>query len=157
MKTVMFGAQSIQLGQNQVVVAGGFESMSNTPYYLPKARTGLGLGHGAVEDGIIKDGLWDPIDNHHMGNAAEHCAKQFNFTREQQDEFTYETFRRAQDAQKSGRFADEIAPITVKTKAGEVVVSEDESPNKLRKDKVSTMHYTDRRTAALMTNQKCEF
>lgn len=136
MKTVMFGAQSIALGQNQVVVAGGFESMSNTPYYLPKARTGMGMGHGVVEDGIIKDGLWDAQDNHHMGMAAEHCANQYKFTREAQDAYTFETFRRAQEAQKAGRFKDEIAPITVKTKAGETLVSEDEGPAKLRKDKV---------------------
>lgn len=139
MKTVMFGSQSIQLGQNQVVVVGGFESMSNTPYYLPKARTGLGMGHGTVEDGIIKDGLWDAQDNHHMGMAAEHCAKQFQFSREAQDAYTFETFRRAQDAQKNGRFKDEIAPIMVKTKAGEVLVSEDEGPAKLKKDKVPTL------------------
>ncbi len=66
MKSVMFGAQSISLGENSVVIAGGFESMSNTPFYLPKMRQGQTLGHGQVEDGIIKDGLWDPIDNHHM-------------------------------------------------------------------------------------------
>lgn len=66
MKTVMFGAQSIKLGENNVVVAGGMESMSNIPFYLPKARFGMGMGHGVVEDGIIKDGLWDAFDNHHM-------------------------------------------------------------------------------------------
>jgi hypothetical protein len=77
MKTVMFGAQSIQLGQNQVVVAGGFESMSNIPFYLPKARAGQGLGHGAIEDGIIKDGLWDAFDNHHMVSRERRCELRF--------------------------------------------------------------------------------
>lgn len=139
MKTVMFGAQSIQLGQNNVVVAGGFESMSNIPYLLPKARKGLGMGHGVVEDALIKDGLWDAQDNQHMGMAAEHCANQYKFTRAQQDEYTFETFRRAQEAQKEGRFKDEIEPITIKSKTGDVVVSEDESPAKLRKDKVPTL------------------
>jgi len=139
MKTVMFGAQSIALGQNAVVVAGGFESMSNTPYYLPRVRQGLGLGHGVVEDGIIKDGLWDAHDNHHMGNAAEVCAKQFGFTRKQQDDFALETFRRAQEAQAAGKFAAEIAPVTLTIKGVETVVSEDEGPRKLRKDKVPTL------------------
>jgi acetyl-CoA C-acetyltransferase len=139
MKTVMFGAQSISLGQNKVVVAGGMESMSNIPYYLPKARQGLNMGHGAVEDGIIKDGLWDAFDNHHMGGAAEVCAKQYSFTREQQDAYALESFRRAKEAQKRGSFKNEIAPVVVKTKAGEVTVSEDEGPAKLKADKVSTL------------------
>jgi len=139
MKTVMFGCQSISLGQNTVVVAGGFESMSNTPFYLPKLRGGAGLGHAQAEDGIIKDGLWDATDNHHMGNAAEHCAKQFKFSREAQDAFTFETFARAQAAQKDGRFAEEIVPITISGKGGDVVVSEDEGPRKLKKDKVPTL------------------
>lgn len=136
MKTVMFGAQSIALGQNDVVVAGGFESMSNIPFYLPKARSGQGLGHGVVEDGIIKDGLWDAFDNHHMGNAAEACAKQFGITRQEQDAYALESFRRAVAAQKAGLFKDEIAPIVVSTKKGDVTVSEDEGPAKLRADKV---------------------
>lgn len=139
MKTVMFGAQSIQLGQNNVVVAGGFESMSNIPYLLPKARKGLGMGHAQIEDALIKDGLWDAQDNQHMGMAAEHCASQYKFTRAQQDEYTFETFRRAQEAQKEGRFKDEIEPVTIKSKTGDVIVSEDESPAKLRKDKVPTL------------------
>lgn len=139
MKAVMFGAQSISLGDNKVVVAGGFESMSQVPYYLPKARTGLVLGHGVVEDGIIKDGLWDAFDNHHMGNAAEACARNQSFTREQQDAYALETFRRARDAQKNGLFNDEIVPVTFSTKKGEVTVSEDEGPGKLRADKVPTL------------------
>lgn len=139
MKTVMFGAQSIQLGQNNVVVAGGFESMSNIPYLLPKARKGLGMGHAQIEDALIKDGLWDAQDNQHMGMAAEHCASQYKFSRQQQDEYTFETFRRAQEAQKEGRFKEEIEPITIKSKTGDIVVSEDESPAKLKKDKVPTL------------------
>lgn len=139
MKTVMLGAQSIQLGQNQVVVAGGFESMSNIPYYLPKARAGMGLGHGAVEDGIIRDGLWDAFDDHHMGNAAEKCASDYKFTREQQDAYALESFRRAIAAQKAGLLNEEITPVVVKSKKGEVTVSEDEGPGKLRADKVPTL------------------
>jgi acetyl-CoA C-acetyltransferase len=139
MKSVAFAAQSIALGQNQVVVAGGFESMSNIPFYLPKARSGQGLGNGVVEDGILKDGLWDAFDDHHMGMAAEHCSKQYSISRQDQDAYALESFRRASEAQKAGRFNDEIAPITIKTKKGEVTVSEDESPAKLKADKVPTL------------------
>jgi len=93
MKTVMMGAQSIMTGHNNVVLAGGFESMSNIPYYLMKARSGYGLGNGEVVDGLIKDGLWDAFDNHHMGMCAEHCATTYQLSRQQQDDYALESYR----------------------------------------------------------------
>ena len=100
MKTIMFAAQSILLGQQDIIVAGGFESMSNIPYYVPKGRTGYRYGHGELLDGLIKDGLWDAFDNHHMGSAGDHCAKTMGFTREDQDNFAIESYKRAAAAHK---------------------------------------------------------
>ena len=137
MKTVMIGAASIREGLNQLVVCGGMESMSNTPYYAPKARRGYGYGHGVLEDGVLKDGLWDAMDNHHMGDAAEQTAKKYSITRQQQDEYAIRSYERAQAATKAGHFRTEITPITVKGKKGDTVVAEDEEPNNLKKDKVA--------------------
>ena len=95
-KAVMFGTQSILLGDNDIVVAGGMENMSQVPYYLDKARQGYGLGHGQVTDGLIKDGLWDVYNNFHMGNAAELCAEECKVTREEQDEYAETSYRRTQ-------------------------------------------------------------
>lgn len=136
MKTVMLAAQSIRLGENDCVLAGGFESMSNIPFYLPKARQGYGLGNGELQDGLLRDGLMDSIDNHHMGVCAEVCAANHQFTREQQDEFALESYRRAQEATKAGQLKSEIIPVTIKSKKGEIVVAEDEDVWKLQKDKV---------------------
>ena len=95
MKAIMLGAESIMLGINDIVIAGGMESMSNVPYYLDKARNGYRLGHGTITDGIIRDGLWDPYSDFHMGNAAEICAKEYKITREEQDAFAIESYKRA--------------------------------------------------------------
>jgi len=111
MKTVMMGAQSILTNTNNVVVAGGFESMSNIPYYLPKGRNGYSYGHGEVLDGVLKDGLWDAFDDHHMGNCAEACAKKYELTREQQDDFAIESYRRANLAIKEGLFKAEMIAL----------------------------------------------
>jgi len=100
MKTITLAAQAIMLGHRDVMMAGGFESMSNVPYYLEKGRNGLGLGHGTVTDGIIKDGLWDVYYNIHMGNCAEDTAAKFNITREQQDAFAIESYKKAAAAVK---------------------------------------------------------
>src|SRR5690606_12922972 len=113
MKAIMLGAQSILLGDNDVVVAGGMESMSNIPYYLDKARSGYRLGHGAVIDGILRDGLWDPYKDFHMGNAAEICAADYKITREDQDKYAAQSYRRAAEARDKGYFADEIVPVTI--------------------------------------------
>jgi len=116
MKSLMFGAQSIMLGHQNVIVVGGMESMSNVPYYLPKARTGLRYGHAQLEDGIIKDGLWDVYNQFHMGNCAEDCAKKYGITREQQDAFAIESYRRAANAYKTGAFLGELIGVPIPQK-----------------------------------------
>ncbi len=138
MKAIMLGAQSIMTGANNVVMAGGMESMSNAPYYLDKARTGYRMGHGQIIDGMIKDGLWDPYGNVHMGNCGEVCAKHYNFTREAQDEYAINTYKRAQEAYAAGMFANEIVPVEVKGKET-IIVSEDEQYKKVKADKIPTL------------------
>lgn len=138
MKAIMLGAQSIMTGVNNVVMAGGMESMSNAPYYLDKARTGYRMGHGQIIDGMIKDGLWDPYGNVHMGNCGEVCAKHYNFTREAQDEYSINTYKRAQEAYAAGMFANEIVPVEVKGKET-VIVSEDEQYKKVKFEKIPTL------------------
>jgi acetyl-CoA C-acetyltransferase len=138
MKAIMLGAQSIMTGENSVVMAGGMESMSNAPYYLDKARTGYRMGHGQIIDGMIKDGLWDPYGNVHMGNCGEVCAKHYNFTREAQDEYSINTYKRAQEAYAAGMFANEIVAVEVKGKET-IIVSEDEQYKKVKFDKIPTL------------------
>lgn len=130
LKAVMLGAQAIQCGDADVVVAGGMESMSNVPYYLDKARNGYRMGDGKVIDGMIKDGLWDVYNNFHMGNAAEMCSREMNITREMQDDFAEESYKRALAATESGAFKDEIVPVEITDKKGTVTVSEDEDIRK---------------------------
>src|SRR2546423_5071164 len=105
LKAVMYAANDIRCDEYEVAVAGGMESMSNAPYALPQARSGYRMGNGKLVDLMIHDGLWDPYGDKHMGNCAELCASKYNFTREEQDEFSRESYRRAQDAVKSGKFA----------------------------------------------------
>lgn len=137
MKAIMLAAQSIELGINQVVVAGGAESMSNVPYYLDKARTGYRLGHGQVTDGLVKDGLWDVYNDYHMGSAAELCATECNFSREEQDAYAIESYKRSQKANKEGRFKKEIVPIEITGRKGDVtMVDEDEEINAVNFDKI---------------------
>jgi acetyl-CoA C-acetyltransferase len=139
-KAIMLGAQSIQLGQNDIVIAGGMESMSNTPYYLDKARNGYRLGHGQIIDGLIKDGLWDVYNDFHMGSAAELCSVEYNISREAQDEYATESYHRAQAAQAEGKFTAEITPVEVKDKKGEVTaVANDEDPHAVKFDKIPTL------------------
>lgn len=139
LKAVSLAAQSIQLGQAEAQVAGGFENMTRVPYYLNRASQQPPFGHQQLQDGLIGDGLWDVYNQIHMGNCAENTAKKFQITREEQDEFAILTYKRAQAAWKSGAFADEIAPVTVKSKKGETVVTEDEGYNKLKLEKVPTL------------------
>ena len=113
MKAIMLGAQSIMNGDNEIVVAGGMESMSNIPYYVEKARTGLRLGHGQVTDGIIKDGLWDPYNNYHMGEAGELCSREYKVTREDQDKFAKESYTRTIKAYEKGYFNRELVPVVI--------------------------------------------
>jgi len=140
MKAVMLAAQSIALGDSEVVVAGGMENMSQAPYLLPNARGGLRMGNQSMVDSMISDGLWDPYNNQHMGNCAELCAKEHHFTREAQDAFAIESFRRAQAAQKAGKFSGEIAPVEIAGRKGDVVrVDTDEGPAKGQFDKIPTL------------------
>ncbi len=140
MKALMLGHQAIQLGDSDVVVAGGQESMSNAPYLLPTARAGMRMGNQAAVDSMIHDGLWDPYNNQHMGNCGELCAREKNFTRQAQDEFAIESFKRAQRAQKEGFFKDEIAPVTLAGKKGESTVFDtDEGPSKVMFEKIPTL------------------
>ncbi len=139
MKAIMLGAQSIMMGINDIVVAGGMESMSNTPYYLDKARGGYRLGHGQIIDGIIRDGLWDPYSDFHMGNAGEICAKEYNITREDQDNYAIESYKRAQKAYTNKSFADEIIPVEVMNGKEKMMVTEDEEYKKVKFEKMPTL------------------
>ena len=140
MKAVMLGAQSIQSGANEIVVAGGMESMSNVPFYLDKARNGYRLGHGQVIDGLVKDGLWDVYKNYHMGSAAELCSRDHNISREAQDAFAIESYKRSAEAAEAGKFKNEIVPVSIPQRKGDpVVVSEDEEYRNIKFDKVPTL------------------
>lgn len=137
MKAIMLGVQSILTSESEIVVAGGQESMTNAPYLMPNARSGFRMGNGAVVDSMIHDGLWDPYNNQHMGNCGDLCAKEKNFSREEQDAFATESFKRAQAAQAAGKFKSEIAPITVPGAKGEsTVIENDEGPAKVKFDKI---------------------
>lgn len=136
-KAIMIAADQIALGQNEIMVAGGMESMSNVPYYLKKHRFGSKLGHDKTEDGILTDGLWDVYNDFHMGNAGEICAKECNISREQQDEFAIESYRRAINAHEKGYFNDEIVEIKIKGRKGDVTkVSMDEELERVNFDKI---------------------
>jgi len=128
------------LGDANIVVAGGMESMSNAPYLLEKARTGYKMGNAQLVDEMIKDGLWDVYNDFHMGSAAELCAKECHIPREAQDEFSVMSYRRALEAQKNNLFHDEIVPVSVQQKSGDpVVIAEDEEPKKVKFEKISTL------------------
>lgn len=131
MKTIMLGAQAIRLGDAEVVVAGGMESMSNAPYILDKARTGYRMGNGSIIDSMIHDGLWDPYNNCHMGNCGDLNAREYKFSREETDAYAAESYNRALAAQSACRLSDEIAPVEIPQRKGDpVVVSEDEEPKR---------------------------
>ncbi len=139
MKTVMMAQAQIETGMADIVVAGGMESMTNAPYLLPRARGGYRLGHGEILDHMFLDGLQDAYQGGLMGAFGENCADKYNFTREQQDAFAIESLRRANTAIEEGKFASEIAPVTVKTRKGEISVTIDEQPGKARPDKIPTL------------------
>jgi acetyl-CoA C-acetyltransferase len=131
LQAILFGAKTIAVGDADLVIAGGMESMSNVPYYLEKARSGYRMGDGRIVDGMIYDGLWDPYSNVHMGTCGDKCAAEYKFTREQQDDFAKESFRRALAAQKEGMFDAEIEPVSVPQKKGDPLsVKTDEGPAK---------------------------
>jgi acetyl-CoA C-acetyltransferase len=140
MRAVMDAGNAIQAGEYEVAVAGGMESMSNAPYLLEKARTGLRMGHGTLVDSMIKDGLWDPYKDTHMGNCAELCVSKYAFTRQEQDAFSLESYKRAQEASKGGAFADEIVAVGVPQKKGDPVkVDSDEEPFSAPLEKMPTL------------------
>ncbi len=131
LQAIIAGARSILLGDAELVVAGGMESMSNAPYYLTRARTGLRMGHGEVTDGMIKDGLWDPYNDFHMGRAGELCARKYGLDRKRQDAFAAESYARARRAQKEGWFKDELVNVEVPQRKGAALqVAEDEEPGR---------------------------
>jgi acetyl-CoA C-acetyltransferase len=138
LKTVVMAAQAIKAGDADIIVAGGMESMSNAPYYLPKARTGYRMGHGEVVDGMIHDGLWDPYNNFHMGLAGELCASEKKIDRERQDAYAAMSYQRAQRAIKEGLFAAEIVPVEVPQRKGDAIkVTDDEEPMRGSIDKLA--------------------
>ncbi len=129
LKTVMLAAQAIQLGDADVVVAGGMENMSMAPYYLEKGRSGYRMGHGQFLDSMIHDGLWDIVNDFHMGISNELCSEKYNVSREDQDRYATESYKRANEAINSGRFKDEIVPVEIPQRKGDpVVFSQDECP-----------------------------
>ena len=138
MKAVVFGAQQIQLGIDNVVLTGGMESMSNTPHYA-YMRNGNKLGHATLTDGMIKDGLWDVYHDFHMGNAAEIGIRHFGFTREQLDNFALNSYKRAQDATQNGKFSNEIVPVPVRYKKEESLFVEDEDIYKVIPEKMASL------------------
>lgn len=140
LKTVMLAAQAILSGDAAVVVAGGMENMSQVPYYLPDARNGMRLGHGKVIDGMVHDGLWDVYNNFHMGNAAELCAREMSISREDQDAFAVESYRRSTEAIAGGLFKREIVPVSIPQRKGDpIVVDTDEEPGRGRPEKLGSL------------------
>jgi acetyl-CoA C-acetyltransferase len=140
LKAVMLGAQAIAGGDAEVVVAGGMESMSNVPYYLPAARAGMRMGNGMVVDGMVHDGLWDVYNNFHMGSAAELCAREKKIDRAQQDAYAIESFKRALAAQKAGAFKDEIVAVEVAQRKGPPKkIDSDEGPGRGDIEKIPTL------------------
>ena len=140
MKAIMLGVHSILLGDSEVVIAGGMENMSLAPFILNQARSGFRMGNQTLLDSMILDGLWDPYNNQHMGNCAELCAKEKKFSREEQDQYAIESFKRAQEAQKAGKFSEEITPVEIPGKKDEIKkIDTDEGPSKVQFDKIPNL------------------
>ena len=137
LKAVMLAEQALKTGDADVIVAGGMESMSNAPYIMQGIRSGLRMGHSDVIDSMIRDGLWDVFTDMHMGSCAELCAKEKNFSREKQDEFAVQSYKRALEAQEAGRFKQEIVAVEVPQRRGDpLVINMDEDPQKVKFDKL---------------------
>jgi len=140
MKSVMLAAQSIMLGYSDIQVAGGMESMSNIPYYLPKARWGSKYGHGQIIDGLQKDGLTDVYNQQAMGTSADATAVKYDISREQQDEFAIQSYKRAAAATENGKFKDEIIPVNVPQRRGDdLIIAEDEEYKNVRFEKIPSL------------------
>lgn len=140
MEAVVLASRALAAGDAKLAVAGGMESMSGAPYLLLKARSGFRLGHQQAVDSLVHDGLWDPYNHLHMGSCAEQCAKKYGFTREEQDAYAAESFRRANAAQQDGRFAEEITPVEIADSRGKVTrVERDEGPPKVNYERIPTL------------------
>lgn len=139
LKAVMLASDNIRLGSTDVAVAGGQENMSLAPHLMEKSRAGFRMGNAGLTDSMIKDGLWDPYNNFHMGNAAELCVREYKFTREQQDQFAIDSYKKAHAAQKNGWLKNEIAALEIATKTGPQQILEDEEPGKARFDKMPSL------------------
>lgn len=140
MKSVMLGAQSIMLGQNDVVMTGGMESMSNIPYYLPQARYGYKYGHGQIIDGLMHDGLWEAYNHFPMGNCADNTAKEMKISREMQDEYAINSYKRSAAAWEAGKYADEVIPVEVPQRKGDpLIIQEDEEYKNVKFDKIPSL------------------
>lgn len=139
MKAIIYGAQSILLGDKDVVVCGGMESMTNAPYMIANGRNGYRYGNGELADAIVRDALQDPYSKEMMGNSGDRCARKFNFSREDQDAFAIESYRRAAEAYKNGWFASELFDVEIAGRGESTFVKEDEEYKKLRADKVATL------------------
>lgn len=139
MKSIALATQAIMLGDADVVIAGGMENMSSVPFYLENNRWGAKYGNGVIVDGIAKDGLIDVYGNVPMGNCAEVCAKEYKFSREEQDAFAVESYKRSASAWTDGKFKEEIVPVEVKTKKGDILFSEDEEYKSVNFEKIPTL------------------
>lgn len=140
LKAVMLAAQAIMTGDADVIVAGGMESMSTAPYYLEKARTGYRMGDGTLKDHMVHDGLWDVVNDFHMGISNELCSEKYGVSREDQDRFALESYRRSLAAIASGKFEQEIVPVRLPAKKGEeVIFSRDECPRETSYEKLAAM------------------
>jgi len=137
LKAIMLAADSIRLGYTSVALAGGQENMSLAPHLLENSRQGFRMGNAALTDSMIKDGLWDPYNNFHMGNAAEICSREFSFTRDAQDDFAINSYKKAQASILAGDFKNEIATVTLETKKGNLHIDTDEEPGKALFEKMS--------------------
>jgi len=142
MKSVMMASQALQCGgggEDGAILAGGFESMSNIPHYLKNSRTGTKLGNGTLIDGVVHDGLWDLYNDQHMGMCGEKCAKEYNISREEQDAYTIESYRRANAALVDGIF-EEVIPVEIPQRIGDpLIVIEDEEPGSIKIDKIGSL------------------
>jgi acetyl-CoA C-acetyltransferase len=140
MKSIMMAAQSIALGDNDFVVAGGMESMSRTPHYLPNSRTGTKFGNITMLDGMVFDGLTDVYNQEHMGNCGDLCAREYNISREEQDEFAIGSYKKSAKAWEQGKFANEVVPVEVPQRKGDpIIVSEDEEYKNVRMEKIPAL------------------
>ncbi len=139
LRAIILAAQAIQCGDAGVIVAGGTESMTRAPYLLPKARGGYRMGHGELLDSMIQDGLWDVYNNVHMGTCGDTCARKYDITREQQDDFAIESYKRVIAAQEAGNFENVMVPVEVKSRKGTVVVDRDEEPTRFVEEKIRSL------------------